>query len=143
MDQFSELTAFIPVLENDAFGTLRFDCENNGTPEQPLRLPFVEYTPAMLRFVKTLYGFCNTHPEYGHTRYAETLEAYGLQWSANSMAQADLSNAEAKLVIALLIGAVRADRFSEGTLLEFCKNGCIVRWLQRLAAIDNDASGAL
>ena len=138
MDRFTELTAFLPILRNDPFGEWVVDRENDGSPEHPIRLPFVRYTAGVDRFVKTLYRFCDAHPEFDHTSYAETLEEHGLSWSAHSMRSADVSRADAKLVIALLMGAVRADRFSEGTLLEFCSNGCIVRWLERLREIDTE-----
>lgn len=88
------------------------------------------------RFVRELYEFCGQHPEYEHRKYAETLETYGLEWGAESMEHADVSAADAKLVIALLIGIVRADRFCEGILGEFIENGRVKRWLERLAAID-------
>ena len=134
---FSELTAFIPILKNDTFGEWIVDKENDGTPEHPFRMPFVHYTPAVYQFVETLYGYCEAHPEYEHTHYIETLEKYGL-WGGADPENADVSNADAKLVIALLIGVVRADRFCEGALLDNCKNGCVVRWLERLEAIDKE-----
>ena len=34
------------------------------------------------------------------------------------------------------LGIIRAERFCEGTLLDFCKNGCIAKWLLRLQEID-------
>jgi hypothetical protein len=39
-------------------------------------------------------------------------------------------------VIALLTGAVRVERFYNGALLYFFKEGCILRWLERLKEID-------
>ena len=52
------------------------------------------------------------------------------------MENADVSKMDAKAVIALLIGAVRADRFSEGALLDLLEEGCVLRWLERLKEID-------
>ena len=138
MSKHSELTAFIPLLKGDTFGEWVVDKENDGSPEHPFQMPFVLYTVTMHQFIETLYRFCDAHPEYEHTHYGETLEENNLEWNTNSMARADVSHAEAKLVIALLVGAVRADRFSEGALLDFCKNGCLVRWLERLEAIDKE-----
>ena len=54
------------------------------------------------------------------------------------MQNADVSEMDAKSVIALLIGAVRADRFCEGALFGFFKNGCILRWLSRLEEIGEE-----
>jgi len=39
-------------------------------------------------------------------------------------------------VLALLMSVVRADRFCEGVLYEFFKNGCILRWLERLEGME-------
>lgn len=56
------------------------------------------------------------------------------------MSIADVSELDGRTVIALLVGAMRADRFSDGAFLGFCKNGSIIRWLERLKAIDESKS---
>ena len=38
--------------------------------------------------------------------------------------------------MALLMGAVRAERFCDGALKEFVENGSITKWLERLKEID-------
>ena len=78
------------------------------------------------------------HPEYELTKYEEILKSNGLEWSLHSMGAADVSHADGKLVMALLVGALRADRFSEGTFLGFCEDGSVVRWLKRLKEIDDE-----
>jgi hypothetical protein len=55
------------------------------------------------------------------------------------MFRADASKLDEQAVLALLCGAIRADRFSEGALLNFFENGSIRRWLNRLKEIDNDS----
>ena len=52
------------------------------------------------------------------------------------MEGADVSALDGKTVMALLVGAVRAERFCDGALLGFLETGCIGRWLQRLRQID-------
>ena len=54
------------------------------------------------------------------------------------MEAADVTDMDAKGVIALLIGAVRAERFCDGALLSMLEKGCILRWLNRLEQIDNE-----
>lgn len=39
-------------------------------------------------------------------------------------------------VMALLMGAVRAERFCDGALKEFVENGSITKWLERLIERD-------
>ena len=134
---FSVLTDFIDILSKDEYGEWVIDKVNDGTPEHPIQMPYVNFSEAMSHFIKILYQFCEDHPEYEYTQYCETLEKNGLQWDAKIMSEYDVSNAEAKLVIALLIGAVRAERFCDGALLSFCENGSILRWLKRLKVIDD------
>ncbi|MCA5011290.1 hypothetical protein HP393_22890, partial [Clostridioides difficile] len=43
---------------------------------------------------------------------------------------------DGRAVMALLVGALRADRFCEGAFLGFLKSGAMLRWLQRLKGID-------
>lgn len=135
-DRFAELTAFIPSLKNDAFGEWVIDRENDGTPEHPKQMPFVNYTGVAEQFIHTLFAYCEAHPAYEHTVYGRTLDSFGITWGAASMEKADVSGMDAKGVIALLVGAVRAERFCDGALLAFFKKGCILRWLERLAEID-------
>ena len=60
------------------------------------------------------------------------MKDYGIE----SPEKADVSSMDAKGVFALLVGAVREERFCDGALLEYYENGCILRWLERLAEID-------
>ena len=136
-NKFAELTAFIPKIKDDAFGEWFIDRENDGTPEHPKQMPFVNYSRVVDEFIETLYRYCEAHPEFEHTHYGDTLNSIGLEWGSKSMEEADVGNIDAKGVIALLIGAVRAERFCDGALLAFFKKGCILRWLERLAEIDN------
>ena len=136
-NKFAELTAFIPKIKDDAFGEWFIDRENDGTPEHPKQMPFVNYSRVVDEFIETLYRYCEAHPEFEHTHYGDTLKSIGLEWGSKSMEEADVSSMDAKGVIALLIGAVRAERFCDGALLAFFKKGCILRWLERLAEIDN------
>ncbi len=34
------------------------------------------------------------------------------------------------------------ERWSDGLVLEFCRNGCFLRWLERLKEIDDSNEGA-
>ena len=52
------------------------------------------------------------------------------------MQKTDVSNIDGETVMALLMGAIRAERFCDGALLGFCKDGSIIKWLGRLKEID-------
>ena len=135
--KYAELTAFISKIKDNTFGEWIIDRENDGTLEHPIRMPFVNYSGIVDEFIETLYQYCEAHPEFDHTHYGDTLKSIGLEWGSKSMEKADVSNVDAKGIIALLIGAVRAERFCDGALLTFFKNGCILSWLERLSEIDN------
>ena len=67
---------------------------------------------------------------------------YSLQDSKNKMirwqagATQQLTSLNAQCVLALLMGAVRAERFCDGALLDFFKSGYILKWLERLQNIE-------
>lgn len=136
MSKFGFLTKYIPMIQSDSIGEWIVDKENDGTPEHPIQMPFVGYSRMVDSFQEDLYKYCDEHPEYEHTRYGETLEKSNIEWSTESMQAADVSKLDAKCVIALLIGAVRAERFCDGALLNFFESGCILKWLERLSNIE-------
>ena len=54
------------------------------------------------------------------------------------METAVVDDLDAKCVVALIYGVIRAERFCDGTILAFLKAGTIVRWLERLKTLDTD-----
>lgn len=128
------LTRHIPVLKKGEYGEWVFDTKNGGTLEHPFRLPFVIYSESVNSLHEDIYRFVDAHPQ--HRRYSEILEKNGLEWGMNSMTGADVSQKDGECVVALLLGADRAERFSEGTLFKLLENGSILRWLIRLKEID-------
>ena len=52
------------------------------------------------------------------------------------MSGTDVSELDGRAVMALLLGAVRAERFCDGALLGFFGDGSMRRWLLRLKEID-------
>ena len=44
MSKFEQLTKYIDALDGDGFGTWIVDHENNGTPEHPIQMLFVNYS---------------------------------------------------------------------------------------------------
>lgn len=55
------------------------------------------------------------------------------------MVKAEVDNLDDKCVITLIFGDILANRFSEGTLLPFLKNGLIIWWLKKLKVLDTDS----
>ena len=134
---YESLTRLIPGLIEE-YGIVIVDNESKGTMDDPIRMPFVDYSLVVTELMKAVYAFKAEHPDFKLTKYEEILNSNGLEWSLQSMNEADVSDADGKLIMALLMGAIRADRFSEGTLLGFCEDGSVLRWLKRLQEIDNE-----
>ena len=61
--------------------------------------------------------------------------------SPGAKVRADVSALDGKTVFALLLGAVRAERFCDGALMYFCESGCVLRWLERLRETDRETAG--
>lgn len=134
---YESLTKYIPSIEKaDGYGEWIIDREHAGTMEGPKQMPFVVYGGLAIAVEDAIYDFVDTHDEMQLTRYNEILEENGISWDIESMTDADVSCLDGKAVMALLLGAVRAERFCDGALLTFFKNGSILRWLQRLEELD-------
>ena len=69
--------------------------------------------------------------------YLSILSFYKIKYDYSAMCHANVSKFDAKTVLALIIGAIRAERMSDGVLLSFLKDGCLIRWIKRLKDIDN------
>ena len=133
---YTELTAIFDVIQQDEAGEWIIDRENDGTPEHPIQMPYVSYSGIVKKFMDAVYTFYKDHPEYGLNRYSDILERNGIKWGSESMDAVDVADKDGICVMALLLGAVRAERFCDGALLGFFKRGSIQRWLERLKEID-------
>ncbi len=133
---YESLTCFLPKMNTANFGEWIIDKENDGSPEHPIRLPFVAYNQIVTDLEKAIYSFVDQHKEMELTRYSEILNEAQIEWGMESMRNADVSTLNGQTVMALLVGAIRAERFCDGTLLGFCEDGSITKWLKRLQEID-------
>lgn len=138
MSQFDFLTKYISQIESDDIGKWKIDHENDGTPEHPIQFPFVIFSEMVHHFIDDVYALVDQYPEWELNHYGQILEENGLQWSKDSMSEAIVADLDARCICALLVGAVRAERFCDGALMSFFENGSITRWLNRLKAIDEE-----
>ena len=133
---YESLTALLNEIKTDSIGEWIVDRENDGSPEHPIQFPFVHYSECVKRFEHEVYTFDKEHPEYELHNYSYTLESHNIEWGSRSMKMADVSKLSGKTVMALLMGAVRAERFCDGALKAFFEDGNIEKWLTRLKEID-------
>lgn len=109
----------------------------DGSLERPFQMPFVVYNDIVDGLIREVYRFEEEHPEYGLNRYHQILEKHNIRWDAQEMTNADVSAMDGQGVMALVLAAIRAERFCDGALLDFLKKGCIQKWLERLEELDN------
>ena len=99
-------------------------------------MPFADYCEMVDNFIDDVFAFEESNKDMELTRYEDILKDNGLEWDSESMKNADISSLNAQCVLALIMGAVRAERFCDGALLDFFKSGCILKWLDRLKNIE-------
>lgn len=134
---FESLTKHLPAIENaEGFGNWVVDRESKGTMDDPIEMPYVNYGTTVADVEQAIYDFVDEYPEYELTHYYDILERNGLEWDSQAMSGADVSELDGQAVMALLLGAVRAERFCDGALLGFFEDGSMRRWLLRLKGID-------
>ena len=138
---YESLTCFIKRLDGSSYGEWAKDLDGDGSPEHPYQMPFVVYDRTVYELMKAIQAFVGEYREMGLTRYSEILKMSGIEWGARSMSEADVSQLDGRTVVALLVGAMRADRFCDGAFLGFCEDGSIRKWLMRLKEIDAGHSG--
>lgn len=132
---YEGITKYISELEKAArFGELIVDRESAGTEDDPIQLPSVNYASMVDGLVMAVYAYVNEHEELKD--YEIILHAAGLKWAADDLKNAHEENLSGQEVVAMIFAVIRADRFFEGTLLEFLENGCILRWVRRLKELD-------
>ena len=137
MSKFDKLLSFIPLLRDDGFGEGIIERENDGSPEHPIHFPYVSYSECVNDLVHAIYDFQENNEDFGLRKYSDILNEHGIEWGTDSMASADVFNLDDQTVMALLVGAVRTERFCDGALLNFLKSGVILKWLERLQVIVN------
>ena len=136
MKKYSVLTKYINLLENDNVGEWICDKENDGSAERPMHVSFVIYSITVHKLADDIYKFAKESDEIVLSKYADILNANGIKWGYDSMMKADASGLDAQCILALLIASLRAEHFCDGALLEFIKNGAVIRWLKRLQELD-------
>lgn len=136
MKEYSVLTKHINLLKNDNAGEWICDKENDGSSERPIHVPFVSYSIAVNNLADDIYKFAKESDEIVPSKYAEIIQANGIEWGYDSMMKADASELDAQCILALLVAPLRAERFCDGALLEFIESGAVIRWLKRLQELD-------
>ena len=134
---YKTLTDFIPKLQGIEYGELYPKKQTgDGTMEKPYQMPYMVYCDVVNEFVDTVYAFENQYPQFDLCNYISILKEQGIEWDEDAMTKADVSSLDGQVVVALVLAAVRSERFCDGELKYFLENGCIQKWLKRLVEIE-------
>ena len=124
--KYDALTKYIELLSDDEIGEWAIDDE---TSEHPVRMPFVVYSSKTKEFIREVYS-CTEDEKFND--YVKILNRNGIEWGEESMKKADAASLPTECILALLLGAVRAEHFCEGVLLNLIKSGSVKGWLMEL-----------
>ncbi|MBR4084244.1 MAG: hypothetical protein IKK33_08185 [Lachnospiraceae bacterium] len=131
--EFISLTDYIPNLQSVDTGKWYPENQSgDGGVEKPFQMPFVVYSDVIRELEKEMYRFDKEHPQYNLKEYQSILEECGV----SALEEFDVTNVEAKVVLALILCVFRTERFCDGAIKKFLENGRILKWLERLKEID-------
>lgn len=136
-NKFALLTKYIePIQKAEKLGEWVFDTGGKGTSENPIQIPFVDYDDLIYKFIEDFYEFAEKYPEYELINYKSILEENNIELDIKLMSEVKEVLIDDRCILALIMGAIRIDRFSEGSLLWCFKDGCMVKWLKKLSRYD-------
>ena len=131
------LYKYIELFSTESFGKWIVNAVGDGSYESPLQIPYVSYQKDVNRFVHDLH-LCYEKSQIGD--YIEILKSHGIEWSCEAMMRADIKMLPTEAIMSLLLGAVRAEKYVSGALLNFLENGTIQKWLFALKERENGMS---
>jgi len=130
------VTSYISVLETDNLGRWA-PIQGEGTMAEPTQLPFVTYSEAVHQFIKDFYLFEEAKAPYLH-QYNQLLDSQGIKVISEFLTAERIETFDDETVMAVIMGIIRNDRFVEGMLRHFLKNGVIGLLLKRLVVFDEE-----
>ena len=133
MTKFDELLKIEETLKGDKFGEWVHDKEHKGTKDDPIHLPFPNYTQTVCKFMDAVYNFIENNPDYNLYNYDEILERNG--YRINDINRIDVSGMDEKCLMAMFVYFVRGERFCDGMILSALEKGTIQKCLKRLREI--------
>jgi len=137
------LTKYIGKVDNEQLcGTWIYCGESDGTSEDPIELPYVNFKHFVDSFIREFYEFSDNHPEYQLSDYGSILNNNDIKWNRKSMKNAAIESLDEQCILSLIMGAIRAEKICEGALLNFFADGRILKWLKRLKNIDDSNTKA-
>ena len=79
--KFESLTKYLPQLANDSIGEWIIDRKNDGSPEHPKQMPFVNYTEMVHRFIEDVYAGSSAGRQQNHQRQKQNQSSFHVRTS--------------------------------------------------------------
>ena len=131
MSRYDNILKYIDLLKDDSVGKWHFDEEHKGTEDDPIHMAYVQYTQIVREFIGEIFKFHENNPDFELANYKSILAKRGIKKVNNP----DVSDMDAQGVMALLMSIARGERFCDGLILVYIKNGTVMKWLLRLKEI--------
>ena len=129
MGTYDILLPYVDRLAEDPYGEWSMDTAGRGTIESPMQMPFVVYSPVVEDLIRDVH---TCWERSGLRDYVQILADHGIELNSRSMSQATPEELPSSVLVALLLAAVRAEKFCDGALLELLKSGHVQQWLAEL-----------
>lgn len=141
-NKYKVLTKYIGKIEfaealEDRFGREFIDIIHKESKEKPYSMSYLNLNDLVESFVQEFYEFSHSHTEYKINEYHTILEKNGIKWEDKSMRNVDINSVDAECILALIMGTIRAERFCDGALLGFFKDGFMLELLKKLKSLDS------
>lgn len=101
-------------------------------------VPVLVYSDECMALSKAIHEFVNDNPEYNLKNYTEIIEKHIIDTRKVPLDEVDVTKMDETGVLALLVAAVRYERFCDGFYLNMLESGAVLRWLKRLEVIDRE-----
>lgn len=136
MSKFDRILELEELLKADEYGEWIIDREHKGTRDDPIQFPYVLYTEAVMKLIEVVYEFHENNPEYGLNAYRRILEENG--YKNIDLDNLDITNADDKCLMALLMWITRGERFCDGLILHALNSGAVFNIMERLKQISKN-----
>lgn len=79
MNKFDILIKYIPIIQDDKIGEWVMDTEGHGTQQDPIHVPFVNYSDLVNSFIRDVYRFAENNKDMKLNNYGEILNKNNIQ----------------------------------------------------------------
>lgn len=124
--KYQNLTQFLPYFAGGQSGG---EWRGGKQADGQVVMPYVAYNEKIGEFIQEF-----SHSELADREYGEKMDARG--WWDESAMNAAIAEMSAEDVGTCITAIWRRDRFSEGTILRFIKNGILAKLLARLKELN-------